>query len=143
MKQLRTEIKIVATPEKIWKVLTDFENYPEWNPMIKSFKGVLAEGQKVMVRLEQPGSSAMTFKPTITKVIPEQQFRWQGRLLVSGLFDGEHYFEINDNKNGSCTFIHGENFKGILIPLFKKMLENNTKRGFEMMNGALKERCER
>ncbi|HXH20276.1 MAG TPA: SRPBCC domain-containing protein [Chitinophagales bacterium] len=139
MKELRTEIKINASPEKIWKVLTDFEKYPQWNPMIKSFKGNLEEGQKVTVKLEQPGSSGMTFKPTITKVVANHQFRWQGHLFFPGLFDGEHLFEIKDNKDGTCTFIHGENFKGILIPLSKKMLENNTRRGFEMMNEKLRE----
>lgn len=143
MKELRTEIKIKATPEKIWNILTDFSKYPEWNPMIKSFTGNLAEEQKVTVRLEQPGSSAMTFKPTITKVAVNKEFQWQGHLLFPGLFDGEHIFQITDNKDGTCTFIHGENFKGILIPLFKKMLDNNTRRGFEMMNERLKERCER
>jgi len=142
MKQLRTEIKIKATPEKIWSILTDFEKFPQWNPMMKSFKGNLAIGQKVTVKFEQPGTSGMTFKPTITKVEPNKEFRWQGHLLFTGLFDGEHTFEIKDNKDGTCTFLHGENFKGILIPLFKKMLDVNTKQGFEMMNKALKERCE-
>lgn len=142
MKELRTQIKINATPEKIWGVLTDFKAYPEWNPMIKSFKGNLTQGEKVTVRLEQPGSSAMTFQPTITQVIPNQTFRWQGHLFIRGLFDGEHFFEIKDNGDGTSTFIHGENFGGILIPLFKKMLDVNTKRGFEMMNEELKKRCE-
>ena len=142
MKELRTEIQIKASPDKIWAVLTDFKKYPEWNPMIKSFEGKLAIGEKVTVRLQQPGSSAMTFKPTITLMIPNKTFRWQGHLLISGLFDGEHIFEIEDKKNGTSTFIHRENFKGILIPLFKKMIEVNTKQGFELMNVELKKRCE-
>jgi len=143
MKELRTEIKIKASPEKIWTILTDFTKYPEWNPMIKSFKGDLTEGQKVIVRLEQPGSRAMTFKPVITKVVPNQQLRWQGHLLIGGLFDGEHIFEITDYPDGSCTFVHREIFKGILIPLFAKMIDNNTKRAFIMMNERLKELCEK
>ena len=142
MKELRTEIQIKATPEKIWSVLTDFKKYPEWNSMIKSFEGKLAEGEKVTVKLQQPGSSAMTFKPTIKQVIPNKTFRWQGHLLVPGLFDGEHIFEIIEHGTGVCTFIHRENFKGILIPLFKKMIEMNTKQGFQSMNEALKKRCE-
>lgn len=142
MKELRTEIQIKATPEKIWSVLTDFRKYPEWNPMIKLFDGKLIEGEKVTVKLQQPGSSAMIFKPTIKLVISNKTFRWQGHLLVPGLFDGEHIFEIADNKDGTSNFIHRENFKGILIPLFKKMIEVNTKQGFQSMNEELKKRCE-
>jgi hypothetical protein len=51
-------------------------------------------------------------------------------------------FEINEHADGTCTFIHRENFGGILIPLFKKMLEVNTRKGFEIMNTELKKRCE-
>ena len=29
---IRTEITLPASPEKSWKVLTDFARYPEWNP---------------------------------------------------------------------------------------------------------------
>jgi hypothetical protein len=141
--QLRTEINIKAPAEKIWSVLTDFQKYPEWNPMIKSFSGSLIEGSKVAVKLEQPGSAPMRFKPVITKVVQGQQFAWKGQLISSLLFGGEHFFEIRDNGNGTCTFLHGENFTGMLIPLLKKMLAGNTKRGFQLMNEMLKERCER
>ncbi len=143
MNELRTEIKINANPEKVWSVLTDFKKFPEWNPMMKSLEGNLKVGEKVVVKMEQPGSGTMTFKPTITKVIPNKEFRWQGKLLVSGLFDGEHIFEISDNKDGSSTLVHREVFKGILIPLFKNMLDKNTRQAFIMMNEQLKARCEK
>jgi hypothetical protein len=40
------------------------------------------------------------------------------------------------------TFKQSEIFKGILVPFFKKMIENNTKKGFEAMNQKLKELAE-
>jgi hypothetical protein len=39
-------------------------------------------------------------------------------------------------------FIQREIFSGLLVPLLKKMLDDNTKRGFEMMNSKLKDKCE-
>jgi hypothetical protein len=62
--------------------------------------------------------------------------------LVKGLFDGEHKFELIDNKNGTTTFIQSEKFNGILVPLFNKMLNNNTTKGFKMMNEKLKQLAE-
>jgi hypothetical protein len=47
-----------------------------------------------------------------------------------------------DNLDGTTTFIQSEKFGGILLPLFKKMLDVNTKEGFESMNKALKDRVE-
>lgn len=66
-----------------------------------------------------------------------------GHFIFSGLFDGEHKFELIDNGNGTTTFIQSENFKGVLIPLFKKMLEVNTLDGFNQMNQKLKELAEK
>jgi hypothetical protein len=39
-------------------------------------------------------------------------------------------------------FIHSETFKGILVGLFKKRLENSTRKGFELMNENLKKLAE-
>jgi hypothetical protein len=71
-----------------------------------------------------------------------KEFRWIGHLLFSGLFDGEHKFELIDNRNGTTTFRQSEKFGGILVPLFKKMLDENTLNGFNLMNKKLKELAE-
>ena len=85
----------------------------------------------------------MTFKPTILAFEKNKEFRWLGHLLFPGLFDGEHKFELIDNKNGTTTFIQSEKFKGILVPLFAKMLDNSTTDGFTQMNKKLKELAEK
>jgi hypothetical protein len=137
--EIRTEILINASPEKIWAILTAFDKYPEWNPFIKYIKNTVKTGSQIEIRIEPPGASGMVFKPTILALEANKELRWLGHLLFKGLFDGEHSFKIVDNKNGTSTFIQRENFKGILVPLLKKQLNTNTKRGFEMMNEKLKE----
>lgn len=142
-KEISTEITIAASPEKIWEILTDFNKYPNWNPFIKSIQGEAKVGQKITARIEPPDASGMTFKPTVLCFDTAKEFRWLGHLLFPGLFDGEHKFELIDNNNGTTTFIQSEKFKGILVPLFKKMLEVNSRNGFILMNEKLKELAER
>jgi hypothetical protein len=137
-KEIRTEIEISSNPSKIWKLLMNFEKYPEWNPFIKSIRGQAVEGAKIVVKMEPPGAKGMTFKPKILRINPEKEFRWLGNLFIKGLFDGEHIFELIVKQDGITTFIQREMFKGILVPLFKKMLDNNTRKGFELMNQQLK-----
>lgn len=138
-KQISTEITINATPQKVWSILTDFDNYPRWNPFIKSITGSPKVGNTITTHIEPPEGQAMTFQPKILVFEANKEFRWRGKLLIPGLFDGEHVFQLIDNGNGTTTFRQSELFYGILVPLFKKMLDTNTINGFQQMNQKLKE----
>lgn len=137
-KEISTEILIESTPENVWRILTNFDQYPTWNPFIKSLQGSLRVGGKLTVRIEPPQTKGMTFKPTVLSVETNHGFSWRGRVLFKGIFNGDHRFELFDNHDGTITFKHSEQFTGILVPFLGKQLENNTKRGFEEMNRALK-----
>ena len=141
MKELRTQIEIEATPDRVWEILTDFAAYPEWNPFIQAIQGQAAAGSKLEVRIEPPGGRAMTFKPTVLEAAPRRELRWLGRVLVPGLFDGEHSLRIEPIGDSRVRFVQAERFSGVLVPLFGKSLEK-TQRGFTAMNEALKRRAE-
>lgn len=134
---IETHIRIKAKASEVWKELVDFDRYPEWSPFVKSLKGTVQEGHTIQIKL--PG---MTFTPTVCAFQQNQELRWLGKLWLSGLFDGEHYFRLKPHPDGSTTFIHGEYFSGVLVPLFKNQLLGSTKKGFEAMNAALKSRVE-
>ena len=130
---ITTSITINATPEKVWHILTNFKNYGEWNPFITHIAGEMKVGNTLQVTMAPPNAKAMKFKPTVLVVNHHKELRWKGKLLFKGLFDGEHYFNISNNENGTVTFTQAENFTGILIPLFTKMINTNTKNGFVLM----------
>jgi|SRR5947208_12619147 len=142
MRELRREIDIEASPAAVWAVLADTLSYAEWNPFIPRLAGELRAGAKLEVRIEPPGGRAMTFKPTVLAVEPERELRWLGRLLVPGLFDGEHILRIEHLDQARSRFTQAERFSGILVGLFKGTLDK-TELGFEQMNAALKTRAER
>jgi hypothetical protein len=142
MKELHTEIEIDAPSERVWELITDFASYPQWNPFIRSISGQPTPGERLEVRLEPPGGRGMTFKPKVLNVEPNRELRWLGHVLVPGLFDGEHSFTIQPLEENRVRFAQREAFRGLLVPLFARSLDNNTRRGFEEMNRALKERAE-
>jgi hypothetical protein len=41
-----------------------------------------------------------------------------------------------------CQFVQQERFRGVLVPLFARNLDDQTLRGFNAMNAALKARVE-
>lgn len=142
MTELRTEIEIAASAGDVWRILTDLSGYPEWNPFIKRAEGEPREGERLKVFIQPPGGTRMAFKPVVTRLIPEREFRWLGHLLVPGLFDGEHIFELQPLENGGVRFIQSERFRGVLVPLLKKTLLKS-EQGFREMNEALKRRAEK
>jgi hypothetical protein len=140
-KTLQTEIDIQASKEKVWGILIDFDAYPQWNPFIKSISGEPKTGATLDVRIEPPGGRGATLHPQVLSAVPGQELRWLGHLFVPGIFDGEHHLLIREKDRDNVTFVQEEVFKGVLIPLARRILED-TKRGFESMNLALKERAE-
>ncbi|WP_070138460.1 SRPBCC domain-containing protein [Crocinitomix algicola] len=134
---IETKININAQPEQVWKVFSDFKSYPDWNPFISKLEGKVIVNQHIFVKL--PG---MNFKPKVERFDPLENLTWKGKLFIKGLFDGRHYFQLIPEANGTTTFIHGEDFSGILVFLFKKNLLTEIKDGFNNMNKALKERVE-
>jgi len=141
MRELRSELEIDASPERVWAVVTDFAAYPEWNPFIRRISGELREGARLEVRIEPPGARATTFKPTVRAVERNRELRWLGRLLVPGIFDGEHSLLIEPRDGGRSRFVQSERFGGLLVGFVKGTLAK-TEGGFEHMNAALKARVE-
>ena len=140
---LRTEIDINASGERVWRVLTDFGAYGEWNPFITSISGEVRRGARLKVRVQPSGGRGMTFRPTVLAADRNRELRWVGRLLFPGIFDGEHAFLITPIENGRVRLRQQETFRGLLVPLLRRLLDGQTRAGFEAMNRALKERAER
>ncbi len=142
MKSIHTEIEIKASAEKVWSILTDFEHYGDWNPFIQKISGEAIKGGKLKAELHLPNSKPMTFKPTCLAAEENVEFRWLGHLLIPGIFDGEHIFKIKSIGENHVKFVQSENFKGILVGMMWKSINEKTVQGFEIMNRALKERAE-
>ncbi len=141
-RRIETTIDVNAPVARVWAVLTDFSRMPSWNPFIKSISGSLAPGTRLSVYIAPPGKSGMRFKPTVLSVRPERELRWLGHLLVSGIFDGEHYFLLEPIGEDRTRLTQGEKFSGLLVGLVSGTL-SATEAGFRAMNEALRQEAER
>ncbi len=142
MKEVITEIEINASISKTWEVFSAFSEYHKWNPFIKSISGDVNPGNTIIVILQQPGMKPMKMKPKVISFKKEEELVWIGHLFILGIFDGEHSFRFIKNKDGSTKFIQKELFKGLIVPMLNRMLDKNTKNGFELMNEKLKHEVE-
>jgi hypothetical protein len=141
-KQLHAEVEIQATPDRVWEVLTDLPAYQDWNPFIVQAAGRPLPGGRLELQLRLPGRRPTTMRPEVLDADPARRLRWLGRLLVPGLFDGEHSFTLQPTTTGSTRLTQHEEFRGLLAPLLLAFIAKPTLAGFQQMNQALKARVE-
>jgi hypothetical protein len=140
-RSIKTAIIINASKEVVWNILTDFTQYSNWNPFIIGIKGDLTPGSRLTNTMLNRGKR-FVFKPKVLKVIPNQYFDWLGSLWIKGIFDGHHFFDIEEVTTGQVKLSHGENFSGILSNSILKRIGNDTRNNFIKMNAAIKQMAE-
>jgi hypothetical protein len=136
---IETSQEISAAPETIWRVLTDFNSYNEWNPMLRDMEMTLQPGANIKFRVLNDKGKSLGLKAKVTQISENRQLQWRGGNRV--LLSGEHYFRIERLEHGSCRFHHGERFSGPLLPLVRFILEDAIVM-YERMNEALYQRIQ-
>lgn len=142
MKEIITIIEIRSNPEKIWKVLTDFQLYKYWNPFIIGITGSPTKGEKIKIELRTAAQKTRIYRPVITKVVPPTELRWHGKALLPLILNGEHIFTIQENEGHDSTFTQKEIFRGLGTYLGNARMFNDIRKSFQMMNSSLKIRAE-
>ncbi|KAF9406337.1 hypothetical protein BGZ94_003149 [Podila epigama] len=88
MKEFKASISISASPSEVWQVLTDFDHYPDWNPMLTHIKGTAAVGQSLDIKMRLPS-----------------------RLMCGT--PGTHYFQLTSSHGGTQTELtQGKKYEG-------------------------------
>jgi hypothetical protein len=143
VKEVRSEIEINSYPEIVWRILTDFASYDQWNPFIKKISGRAREGDIIDIYIETPSGKKRKYSPRIIKVEEARELRWVGKSSLPGFLDAEHIFTIEELQPERLRFIQRELFGGLISRLFGKGFDTDVKQGFRDMNNALKKRVEK
>ncbi|MCH2083982.1 MAG: SRPBCC family protein [Saprospiraceae bacterium] len=81
MQNIETKIIINAAVEEVWKALTNFEAYSEWNPFIHS-EGRAVEGTRLKNTILLDGQKPQVFTPVLLEVKENNVLRWEGNLFL-------------------------------------------------------------
>jgi hypothetical protein len=139
MKEYHTEIIIDVPIDRVWKALTDFSAYPEWNPLVSWLKGDFrTDGQIAMFIIPLNRS----FNATLKTVDRDKEFTWIGVEIAPWFLSGEHYYRLEQISDTSTRLLHGEYFRGVGSAFIDKSMLHNMKNAFIEHNLRLKERVE-
>lgn len=142
MRELRAEIQISAPIDRAWRVLTDFDHWHEWNPMVNQVSGNATVGSRLDITMRGPdGKDAMKYQPTLLEVNPPRSLRWRATMMSSLMFTNDRVFELSE-KNGRTVLVNKEEFSGLMVPLFWSKMTVFVVPMLEKMNKALKDKLE-
>lgn len=141
-REIITETVIEAPLNLVWQTLVDFPAYATWNPFMISVVGEAIQGELLDVVIEPTAGDTIAFSSELVVVEANKELRWEGQLLMPGIFDGEHAFILESISATQVKFIQREKFYGLLVPVMWSKLDRDTRNGFTQMNAALKAKVE-
>ena len=142
MPTIKTVVDVGTSPEIVWRVLTNFPQYPHWNPFLVAVYGSAVVGQRLIVNERYPDGRVSKFRARVVKAIPAAELRWRRRRVIEGVFDREQAFFIIPNGLKGVRFIQREHFSGLLASLIMPLISGKTVKAFNLMNLALKRTAE-
>ncbi len=141
-REIKTQVDIHASAQRVWQILTEFQDYPAWNPFITKIAGQTQEGENVRFWFTLPFGGSLPARATILNSLPEVELRWAGALPIPGLLRAEHYHVIEVLGINRVRFHQGEIFTGLLVAPFWPLFSARGVHLYEQSSLALKQRAE-
>jgi uncharacterized protein YndB with AHSA1/START domain len=130
------EIRIAAPPETVWDVLAAIEDWPSWNPDVKSVSiaGAVAPGTEFRWK-SGPG----TITSTLQEVERPRLIAWTGRTFGLRAF---HVWRFEPEDGGTRVQTE-ESFDGTVARLFRRPLRRTLTSALDSGLRHLKAEAER
>ena len=138
----QTSFDVDAPADRVWQVLTTFNRYAEWNPQIPFARGMLAEGERIQLRLRLPNRPEISVAATLEEIRPGRRLSWRGHVGAPWLFEGYRRFEVQPVEGGQTRVTHVEDIHGLLAPLFALIMNGPVAQSHHALNEALRTHAE-
>jgi len=132
--QEHDEVVSDAPRRVLWRLLTDFEHYADWNPYITEASGTATEGAKIRLTLDPRNADPYEVTCDVITVHPPRKLYWRCRDHLPGWLDREHTFRLIPMGPGRIRIVYHGRWEGMLVP-FADL--DDRKRGYERMVEAL------
>jgi len=131
-------IHIQASPEKVWKLLAEAEQFTQWNSTVAGLEGRIALNEKI--KLRSTLDAKRTFKLKVSVFVPPSKMVWEDGFAP--LFKGVRTYTLKKRADGSTDFSMQEVFSGLMLPMIAGSLPD-FKPNFEQFAADLKKAAEK
>lgn len=135
-----TDIVINAPAEKVWAVLTDFENMPSWSSTFQGVEGDMAEGAEITSIYKGLFGKEMRIDHPLVTYIEGEEFSWSSEVAM-GIVDN-HIFRVEKIDENTTKFVQTDQPHGGATRVLGAAVSKMFKSMYETFNEELKERVE-
>jgi len=135
-------ITIDAPAEVAWNILTDLENYPDWNPFTVRADSNLVIGEPVVLHIPRGGK--ITKQTMVLEILePPRVIAWRmPKLLHRSILSAYRVQTITSLNENQCTYDTSDTFSGLAAGAIAKATGDWVEDNFAKLGAALKERAE-
>jgi uncharacterized protein YndB with AHSA1/START domain len=123
---------IEAAPAIVWGLLTNAENYSNWNSTVVSIEGSIEEGEKI--KLVSTLDTSRTFKLKVKELVENEKLVWGDAM-------GIRTYTLQKTESGTL-FSMTEKIASPMFPLFASKIPSFDA-AFEAFTADLKKEAER
>jgi uncharacterized protein YndB with AHSA1/START domain len=137
------EVEIEAPASVVWQVLTDLDEYPQWNPLSVEARSTLEIGAPIEMTLVDPtGNGTFPYTEYVCAVVPERLLSWELRPTEESVQAARRDQIIEHVDDERCVYYSTDAFLGEAAHDIMAESGAWVKRAFDASALALKERSE-
>lgn len=138
--RIEKRIGVRASADRVWQVLTDFDNWDRWNTVDADVRTALRLGAPVSMIERLPGHPDRPVLASLGDFQPYAQLLWHEKR--GWLFRTVRYFEIEALAPESCIVAHGVRFAGLRGEGFHDKHRVAIRNAYDEIGEALKREIE-
>ncbi|MFN7119152.1 MAG: SRPBCC family protein [Saprospiraceae bacterium] len=125
----------------VWRILADFNRYPQWNPLTFKIDGELRVGAPLVLHVRLSERHKRLQKEVLTDLEPGLRLAWSPTFLPF-LLKAKRWQVLESQDPQQTIYRTWESFAGLLSPLVIWLYRQDIQKGFWEMSQALKKRAE-
>ena len=134
------ELTIDAPAEVVWRALTDFPRYGEWNPFVIRCETSLKPGEPIRMDVVLVGTQKV--EEVIESCSPGAGFVYHMKPYPLGALSSRRSHEIVALGPDRARYRSYFHLEGWLMPVVRGLMGARLERGFAGMTAGLKQRAE-
>jgi hypothetical protein len=136
-------VEIGASADVVWRVLTDFAAYGEWNPFALECRTTLRPGDPIDMLVALTGSRPRRQREFIRSHTPGTEFSYTMKPVPLGALHSLRTQTVTPVGEDRCRYDSHFELAGWLHPVVVATLGPAMRRGFAGMTAGLRDRAEK